>query len=215
MLFLLPSLVYMRLKKVRKPITHEVKVRATVGARGLGLILAEEKEGSRWLVKGFRPMPGGKPNPGQVALNFSSCRPCFLVSSCRASWFRLTVLIGFVVLATGHRIMNLSLFLFLGRQTQDVLSFATQTWTIFGGDGSGAVALLLRRVQYPSNFFFHGNACPHSSNTAFVSIQAAGIKAGDKLQQLGGVHLGSYKNGIELLKQQRGAVFITVRRQIF
>eukprot|EP00752_Nemacystus_decipiens_P003527 g3253.t1 len=94
---------------VRKPVTHEVQVRATVGARGLGLVLAEEQEGSQWVVKGFRPMPGGKPNPGQ----------------------------------------------------------------------------------------------------------AAGIKAGDKLQQLGGVHLGSYRDGIELLKQQRGPVFITVRRQIF
>lgn len=52
--------------KVREPVTHEVKVRATVGARGLGLVLAGEKEGSQWVVKGFRPMPGGKPNPGQV-----------------------------------------------------------------------------------------------------------------------------------------------------
>lgn len=54
--------------KACKPASHEVQVRATVGARGLGLILAEEQEESRWVVKGFRPMPGGKPNPGQVLL---------------------------------------------------------------------------------------------------------------------------------------------------
>lgn len=49
----------------------------------------------------------------------------------------------------------------------------------------------------------------------FISPKAAGIKAGDKLQQVGEVHLGSCENGIELLKQQRGPVFITVLRQKF
>lgn len=63
--------------KVREPVTYEVKVRATVGARGLGLVLAEEKEGNQWVVKGFRPMPGGKPNPGQVTV--SSYTACFFV----------------------------------------------------------------------------------------------------------------------------------------
>lgn len=68
--------------KNREPIAHEVKVRVTVGARGLGLILAEEKEGSRWVVKGFRPMPGGKPNPGQVLFS-STIRYMHRASSSR------------------------------------------------------------------------------------------------------------------------------------
>lgn len=34
---------------------------------GLGLSLAEE--GSRCVVKGFRPMPDGQPNPGQASLD--------------------------------------------------------------------------------------------------------------------------------------------------
>lgn len=64
--FLLSLLPLDNLGNVHQSVMHEVQVRATMGEGGLGLILAEEREGSRWVVKGFRPMPGGKPNPDQV-----------------------------------------------------------------------------------------------------------------------------------------------------
>lgn len=50
----------------------------------------------------------------------------------------------------------------------------------------------------------------HVSTTS----QAAGIKVGDTLQKLGGVPLGSYKDGIEMFKKQRGDVVLTILRQI-
>lgn len=43
-----------------------MRVTVTAGPLGLGLSLAEE--GSRCVVKGFRPMPDGQPNPGQVSV---------------------------------------------------------------------------------------------------------------------------------------------------
>lgn len=45
--------------------TQQVRVTVTAGPLGLGLSLAEE--GSRCVVKGFRPMPDGQPNPGQAS----------------------------------------------------------------------------------------------------------------------------------------------------
>ncbi|CAB1117299.1 unnamed protein product [Ectocarpus sp. CCAP 1310/34] len=48
--------------QVRKSSTQQVRVTVTAGPMGLGLSLAEE--GSRCVVKGFRPMPDGQPNPG-------------------------------------------------------------------------------------------------------------------------------------------------------
>ncbi|CAM9655777.1 unnamed protein product [Scytosiphon promiscuus] len=49
------------------PPTHPVDVTVNIGENGLGLILAEDKEGSRWGVKGFRAMPDGVENPAQAA----------------------------------------------------------------------------------------------------------------------------------------------------
>lgn len=51
--------------QVRRPDTQQVRVTVTAGPLGLGLSLAEE--GSRCVVKGFRPMPDGQPNPGQAS----------------------------------------------------------------------------------------------------------------------------------------------------
>lgn len=51
--------------QVRKTSTQQVRVTVTAGPLGLGLSLAEE--GSRCVVKGFRPMPDGQPNPGQAS----------------------------------------------------------------------------------------------------------------------------------------------------
>lgn len=48
------------------PPTHPVDLTVTVGSDGLGLILGEEKEGTRWTVKGFRKMPGGEKSPAEV-----------------------------------------------------------------------------------------------------------------------------------------------------
>lgn len=48
--------------------THEVKAMVQVGESGLGLVLGKEKEGSRWVVNGFRPMPNGAANPAEVSL---------------------------------------------------------------------------------------------------------------------------------------------------
>lgn len=53
--------------------THQIKVTATVGSSGLGLILGKEKEGSRWVVNGFRPMPDRTPNPAEVRMPCVSC----------------------------------------------------------------------------------------------------------------------------------------------
>lgn len=39
----------------------------TVGETGLGLVLGKEKEGTRWVVNGFRPMPNGAANPAEVS----------------------------------------------------------------------------------------------------------------------------------------------------
>lgn len=50
------------------PPTHPVDVTVTVGSDGLGLILAEDKEGSRWGVKGFRAMPEGVENPAKASM---------------------------------------------------------------------------------------------------------------------------------------------------
>ncbi|CAM9529065.1 unnamed protein product [Ectocarpus sp. 12 AP-2014] len=49
------------------PPTHPVDVTVTVGSHGLGLVLGEEKEGTRWTVKGFRNMPDGDKGPAEVA----------------------------------------------------------------------------------------------------------------------------------------------------
>ncbi|CAM9947506.1 unnamed protein product [Scytosiphon promiscuus] len=50
-----------------KPNVHPVDLTVTVGPRGLGLVLGKEEEGSRWVVKGFRAMPDGEPNPAEAA----------------------------------------------------------------------------------------------------------------------------------------------------
>lgn len=44
-----------------------VDLTVTVGSHGLGLILTEDKEGTRWGVKGFRVMPDGQNNPGKAS----------------------------------------------------------------------------------------------------------------------------------------------------
>lgn len=51
-----------------EPNVHPVDLTVTVGPRGLGLILGKEEEGSRWVVKGFRAMPDGEPNPAEVSI---------------------------------------------------------------------------------------------------------------------------------------------------
>lgn len=43
--------------------------------------------------------------------------------------------------------------------------------------------------------------------------QEAGVQLGDTLEQLDGVHLGSFQDAIEKLKQRRGTVVITLLRQ--
>lgn len=58
-------------EQVRRPDTKQVRVTVTAGSLGLGLSLAEE--GSRCMVKGFRPMPDGQPNPGQVGVEELCC----------------------------------------------------------------------------------------------------------------------------------------------
>ncbi|CAN0252883.1 unnamed protein product, partial [Laminaria digitata] len=98
--------------QVRRPDTQQVRVTVTAGPLGLGLSLAEE--GSRCVVKGFRPMPDGQPNPGQAS--------------------------------TG-------------------------------------------------------------------STLEAGVRLGDTLEQLDGVHLGSFQDAIDRLKQRRGTVVLTLLRQ--
>lgn len=56
---------------------------------------------------------------------------------------------------------------------------------------------------------------PNPVNENFNSLQQiAGIRVGDTLQKLGGVPLGSYKDGIEMFKKQRGDVVLTIMRQI-
>ena len=57
--------MYVLWQQVRRPDTQQVRVTVTAGPLGLGLSLAEE--GSRCVVKGFRPMPDGQPNPGQAS----------------------------------------------------------------------------------------------------------------------------------------------------
>lgn len=56
-----------RLEQTFKPNKTPVDLTVTVGSHGLGLILTEDKEGSRWGVKGFRVMPDGLNNPGKVS----------------------------------------------------------------------------------------------------------------------------------------------------
>lgn len=43
--------------------------------------------------------------------------------------------------------------------------------------------------------------------------QEAGVQLGDTLEQLDGVHLGSFQDAIEKLKQRRGTVVLTLLRQ--
>lgn len=62
-----------------KPGTHEVEVKATLGASGLGLILGKEKEGTRWAVKGFCVMPDGEENPAAASLVFFGLFYAFVV----------------------------------------------------------------------------------------------------------------------------------------
>lgn len=52
------------------PAKHPTDVTITVGSHGLGLILTEDKEGSRWGVKGLRVMPDGQKNPAEVSFFF-------------------------------------------------------------------------------------------------------------------------------------------------
>lgn len=59
-----------------KPNKTPVDVTVTVGSHGLGLILTEDKEGTRWGVKGFRVMPDGLNNPGKVGRGFRGCPGC-------------------------------------------------------------------------------------------------------------------------------------------
>ncbi|CAB1102341.1 unnamed protein product [Ectocarpus sp. CCAP 1310/34] len=49
-----------------KPDTHAVDVTVALGQHGLGLVLGKEEAGSRWVVKGFRDMPDGQPNPASA-----------------------------------------------------------------------------------------------------------------------------------------------------
>ena len=60
-MFCLPSAV-----ALPKANTHDVTVTPTVGDSGLGLIFGKEKEGTGWVVEGFRPMPDGERNPAKV-----------------------------------------------------------------------------------------------------------------------------------------------------
>lgn len=46
-----------------------------------------------------------------------------------------------------------------------------------------------------------------------VASQEAGVRLGDILEQLDGVHLGSFQDAIERLKQRRGTVVLTLLRQ--
>lgn len=62
-----------------KPNTHEVEVKATLGASGLGLILGKEKEGTRWTVKGFCVMADGGENPAAASLLFFVSFYAFIV----------------------------------------------------------------------------------------------------------------------------------------
>ena len=44
-------------------------------------------------------------------------------------------------------------------------------------------------------------------------LQEAGIEPGDTLQEVDGVKLGTYKDGVEIFKKLRGPVVLTVLRQ--
>lgn len=44
-------------------------------------------------------------------------------------------------------------------------------------------------------------------------LQEAGVQLGDILEQLDGMHLGSFQEAIERLKQRRGTVVLTLLRQ--
>ena len=44
-------------------------------------------------------------------------------------------------------------------------------------------------------------------------LQEAGVRLGDTLEQLDGVHLGSFQDAIDRLKQRRGTVVLTLLRQ--
>lgn len=54
-----------------------------------------------------------------------------------------------------------------------------------------------------------------STSFLFVCVapQEAGVQLGDTLEQLDGVHLGSFQEAIERLKQRRGTVVLTLLRQ--
>lgn len=61
-------MIMFSLLPVPKADTHEVTVRPTVGASGLGLIFGKEKEGTGWVVEGFQPTPDGERNPAKVTI---------------------------------------------------------------------------------------------------------------------------------------------------
>lgn len=44
-------------------------------------------------------------------------------------------------------------------------------------------------------------------------FQEAGVEVGDTLQQVDGVHLGSYKEGMALFKKKTGTFVLTVLRE--
>lgn len=54
-----------------EPDTHDdVNATATLGPRGLGLILAKEDEGRGRAARWFWLLPNGEPNPGAASLLF-------------------------------------------------------------------------------------------------------------------------------------------------
>lgn len=75
-----------------------------------------------------------------------------------------------------------------------------------------AVAIAVADVDVDENIDVDADprACPH---LVFCWPQEAGIEPGDTLQQVDGVQLGSYKEGVEIFKKLRGPVVLTVLRQ--
>lgn len=162
--------------------TQQVRVTVTAGPLGLGLSLAEE--GSRCVVKGFRPMPDGQPNPGQVSRSFPS--PCLV--SFRFFKFGQYFSVCVVVSFTGCYHIFLCL-----------LPISFTVWCTFPG------------------LSFDDPPPPPPPHTSVPMIrcapQEAGVQLGDTLEQLDGVHLGSFQDAIERLKQRRGTVVLTLLRQ--